>query len=147
MSRRSRCLVVAACWLTAVAISGADVADPFGEEPFSTFIEQVNAFSAHPTVEALRDLRTECSRLPVRDLKPEQIGDGHPLDRDTKLRCMLRFVAAMDKLVQDHLPTAYLNVAVPGVPIAGMNPGDVPDPSVRAKYIAAINANNAATQI
>jgi hypothetical protein len=83
----------------------------------------------------------------VRDLKPGQIGDGHPLDRDTKLRCMLRFVVAMDKLVQDHLPMAYVNVAVPGVPIAGMNPGDVPDPAVRAKYIAAINANNAATHI
>jgi hypothetical protein len=135
------------CWTIAVAICRADAIDPLSEEPFSIFIGQLNVFSAQPTLRALRDLRAACSRLPVRDLKTGQIGDGYPLDRDSKLRCMLRFVATMDKLVQDTLPRAYLNVWVPGVPIAGMNPGDVPDPAVRSKYIAAINSNNQAIQI
>jgi hypothetical protein len=87
-----------------------------------------------------------CMSLPVRDKSTGQIGDGHPGERDAKFSCMLEFLTVLDQLAKDDLPVAYLNVAGEGVPIAGMDPGDVKDPEVREEYIAAIKAGNAAIE-
>ena len=147
MNVRCATSLFAAPLLSLSAITRADTPDPFREEPFATFVEKLKDFSAAPTGNALRDLEVLCLSLPVRDLKPGQVGAGHPLDRETKLRCLLRFVVTMDPLLIDHLPTVYINLAVPGVPIAGMSPGDVQDPVVRANYLAALKANAAAIEI
>ncbi len=95
----------------------------------------------------MRDLDVLLTRLPIRDLKPGQVGQGHPYDRDVKLTCMLQFMVAIDKLTVDKLPAASMNVSVEGVPAAGMNPGDVKDTGVREKYIQAIKVNAANIEI
>ncbi len=99
-----------------------------------------------PTGHDLNYVSFLCLTLPVRDKSPGQVGDGFPGERDTKFRCMLQFLTVMDRLMKDNPPNIWINVSVPGLAFSGMDPNGIQDPVVRAKYIAAIQANNAAIE-
>ena len=115
-------------------------ADEYGKEALAAFESKLQSL---PTDHNLGMVSHLCQSLPVRELTPGQVGQGYPGERDTKFKCMLQFLVVMDGLSKDDLPVAYTNVSAPGVAISGMDPNGVKDPVVRAKYIAAIKANNA----
>jgi hypothetical protein len=77
-------------------------------EPVTHFQAQLKFFAAKPTLNALRDLLVLCRQLPVRDLKPGQIGQGHPQDRDVKLASMLQFFCVLDTLKNAPAPVSKL---------------------------------------
>lgn len=118
-------LIILGAMLAAPVSCGADEPAPMHEEPFATFDRKLKAFAAQPTENGLRDLKVLCLRLPVRDKRPDQIGAGHPLDREDKLTCMLRFVDALDRVIRD---LSALIATAPG-PVEGVG-GDSPENSL-----------------
>jgi hypothetical protein len=127
----------------------AQASDDFEQKALASF---ENKLKSLPTDHDLGAVYRLCMRLPVRDKTPGQVGDGHPGDRDTKLKCMLQFLTVMDQLIEDNSPPATNHIGMIRATdedwMSGKSPewicyqtiSDVKDPVLREKYAAEMQA-------